>query len=163
MSLEVKCIFLHSGLLLSKIYFIKQTFVIKECAVFTCGAVSNEINHFHLISLCTDSYLTFHLGPVSSPRLVRGEGGPVGTGFLPAHHTPLKGVIPKTQIQSRVQDAGSGRSSHQRAAAGTDLLPWPGASDGASRERWARPGGAGRRCWHPPPDDRTAGIACPAA
>lgn len=68
MSLEVKCIFLHSGLLLSKIYFIKQTFVIKECVVFTCGPVSNEINHFHLISLCTDSYLTVCPGAGSVPR-----------------------------------------------------------------------------------------------
>lgn len=68
LSLEVKCIFLHSGLLLSKIYFIKQTFVIKECVVFTCGPVSNEINHFHLISLCTDSYLTVCPGAGPVPR-----------------------------------------------------------------------------------------------
>ncbi|XP_053916702.1 pituitary adenylate cyclase-activating polypeptide isoform X1 [Cuculus canorus] len=35
-----------------------------------------------------------------------GEGGHVGTCFLPAHHTNLRGVFPKTQKEPRIQDVG---------------------------------------------------------
>lgn len=168
MSLEVKCIFLHSGLLLSKIYFIKQTFVIKECVVFTCGPVSNEINHFHLISLCTDSYLTVCPGAVPSPARAGSEGGHVGTRFLPAHHTNLTGVFPKTQNEPRIQDVGKQppnpptnpsrvkpsfpgqeeRSGPGRARRGGQALPAPPALP-----RWLRP-----RCRHRPGALRGAGT-----
>lgn len=154
LSLEVKCIFLHSGLLLSKIYFIKQTFVIQECVVFTCGPVSNEINHFHLISLCTDSYLTLPSarGPALPSARAGGEGGHVGTRFLPAHHINLPGAFPKTQTQPRAPDAGKHSPpfgekkirKEKKKGSGQNLFPWPRRA--AGRRAGARAAGSARRC-----------------
>lgn len=145
MSLEVKCIFLHSGLLLSKIYFIKQTFVIQECVVVTCGPVSNEINHFHLISLCMDSYLTLPSarGPALPSARAGGEGGRVGTGFLPAHHTNLPGAFPKTQTQPRAPDAGKHAPPLKKKRKEKRPGSKPPSPAGKSRRPPGRSGGAG--------------------
>lgn len=142
LSLEVKCIFLHSGLLLSKIYFIKQTFVINECVVFTCGPVSNKINHFHLISLCTDSYLTFRRG--LAPSLSSGRGRRRTRRLSPppgSPHQPFRSLSKDTK-----------RAPHSRRRKAVPHPPKPNKSRvktsflGRGGEKRADSGGAARRC-----------------
>lgn len=146
MSLEVKCIFLHSGLLLSKIYFIKQTFVIKECVVFTCGPVSNEINHFHLISLCTDSYLTVcpGAGPVPRPGRERRR----------TRRYPLPSSSPHKPYRSLSKDTKRAPHSRRRKA-----TPQPPHQTLAGQSFLARPAGAERAGQSPSGRAGAAGTA----
>lgn len=161
LSLEVKCIFLHSGLLLSKIYFIKQTFVIKECVVFTCGPVSNEINHFHLISLCTDSYLTVCPGAGPVPRPGR-ERRRTRRYPLPSSspHKPYRSLSKDTKRAPHSRRRKATPQPPQQTLAGKTFLPRPGGAERAGQSPSVR---AAPRLRPPrPPGPQGRGAQCAA-